>query len=91
MMDDYRRLAVFWAPEAGSALARWGAGWFGWCADAGWPRPRCHIKGLAVEELTVAPRRYGLHATLKAPFGLAEGAPSTVMNVPGLPGSAAVG
>ena len=52
--------------------------WLGWDAEraadcaglelAGLPRPRA--------ELVAAPRRYGFHATLKAPFRLAEAATS---------------
>src|SRR5262249_36490571 len=52
------RYALYYAPEEGSALGRFGSEWF------------------AREDLrafTVAPRRYGFHATLKAPFRLARG------------------
>lgn len=73
-MEDYQRYAIFWAPEAGSALGRWGAHWLGWCAEAGESRPQTRIDGLPrpIPELTAGPRRYGLHATLKAPFRMAE-------------------
>jgi len=73
-LAGYARYAVYWAPPAGSGLARLGAAWLGWDPEAGVapdhpaiavPRP--------VSELTATPRRYGLHATLKPPFRLAEG------------------
>lgn len=75
-LSGYARYAVYYAPEPGSALARLGAAWLG--ADPagaplppaveppGLPRPRA--------DLVARARRYGLHATLKAPFPLAEGA-----------------
>lgn len=73
-MSEYQRYAIYWSPEAGSDLARWGARWLGWCADQGEPWPHAQIDGLPrpVEDLTAAPRHYGFHATLKAPFRLAE-------------------
>ncbi|MGF1552460.1 MAG: DUF1045 domain-containing protein [Paracoccaceae bacterium] len=65
-IEGYHRYAVFWAPPAGSPLARFGADWLGWDPAAGRrtrePDPR-----------VAAPARYGLHATLKAPFRLADG------------------
>lgn len=69
------RIAIYFAPPTGSALARLGAAWLGTEADTGrtaeampepprLPRPR--------EALVARPSVYGLHATLKAPFRLAE-------------------
>lgn len=52
------RYAIYYTPPPDSALEALGARWF---ADP------------AVEALTEQPRRYGFHATLKAPFRLAEG------------------
>ena len=76
MSTGFRRYAVYFAPSRDSALGRFGAEWLGWDAEAGaelsgpdlpgLPRPRA--------ELVAAPSRYGFHATLKAPFRLAEGA-----------------
>ena len=34
-IDGYRRYAIFWAPPAGSGLARFGAAWLGWDAETG--------------------------------------------------------
>jgi putative phosphonate metabolism protein len=74
-MEGRRRQAIYFAPPAGSLLARFGAAWLGWDPEAG-----AEVAGLAVaglplgrEALVAAPRRYGFHATLKPPFRLAAG------------------
>ncbi|MEM1384437.1 MAG: DUF1045 domain-containing protein [Pseudomonadota bacterium] len=75
-IDGYARYAVFWAPPKGSALAKIGAAWLGWDAEARAAPPRQRLDlpdGIAAETITAAPRRYGLHATLKPPIRLAEG------------------
>lgn len=68
----YRRYAVYQAPLPGSRLARLGAAWLGRDARTGAEvaQPDA-VRGLWA--LTAAPRRYGLHATLKPPMRLAEG------------------
>jgi putative phosphonate metabolism protein len=67
------RHAVYWVPAPG-ALATWGAGWLGWDAWTGRPTQHPEVPGLPrpLRELTAEPRRYGLHATLKPPFRLAQ-------------------
>ena len=80
------RCAIYWAPPAASALARFGARWLGRDAetDAALPldptffgaraptlRPGVDPAWLAA--VTAEPRHYGLHATLKPPFRLASG------------------
>lgn len=75
-LEGYARYAIYWAPDPASALARTGAAWLGAC-PAGTPvAPAREPAGLPASRtaLTERPRRYGLHATLKAPFRLAEGA-----------------
>ncbi|RVU35163.1 DUF1045 domain-containing protein [Hwanghaeella grinnelliae] len=70
------RYAIYFAPQAGSALAEFGANWLGWDAEVGQSVTRNPVPGIAAEELdrfTQAPRRYGFHGTLKPPFRLAEG------------------
>jgi putative phosphonate metabolism protein len=70
------RYALYWSPPPGSILARLGAAWLGREAEPGPARPRPAIAGFdaaRLEALTAAPRRYGLHATLKSPFALAQG------------------
>jgi len=58
------RVALYAVP--GGALGRRAQSWFGDGVPAGWTRAE-------VDALTVHPRRYGFHATLKAPFRLAAG------------------
>jgi hypothetical protein len=75
-MSEWRRHAIYFAPEPGP-LARFGAAWLGWDAEAGvepeapWPLPE--MLEARRPALTAEPRRYGFHATLKAPFRLARG------------------
>lgn len=63
------RYAVYFAPEDDSALAEFGWSWLG--------REPASIDLLPLpaerRELVAEPRRYGFHATLKAPFRLREG------------------
>lgn len=70
------RYAIYWAPAPGSALAEFGRRWLGSDPERGAPSDRRDSFGLdpdLVERATAAPRRYGLHATMKAPFRLADG------------------
>lgn len=70
------RHAVYFAPAHGSPWWRWGAGWLGRdeCGDAALPQdPPAGFDAARFAELTAEPRRYGFHATLKAPFRLREG------------------
>ncbi|SEA13928.1 DUF1045 domain-containing protein [Rubrimonas cliftonensis] len=71
----FRRYAVFVTPSPG-AFAEAAAAWLGWDAAAGRERRHPALDGLPapVAEITAAPRRYGFHGTVKAPFALAEGA-----------------
>ena len=71
-----RRYAIYYAPPEGSALESFGRAWIGrdHVTGAGVVRPE--VAGVAPEqldEITAFPRTYGFHATLKAPFALAEG------------------
>jgi 2'-5' RNA ligase len=70
------RYAVYYTPAAGTPLAVRAASWLGRCAYDGQPRARADLPALAdldLDALTADPRLYGFHATLKAPFELAEG------------------
>jgi hypothetical protein len=72
-----QRYAIYWAPAPESGLARFGRKWLGSDPERGDLWPERQTFGLAadlVERATAAPRRYGLHATMKAPFRPAEGA-----------------
>jgi hypothetical protein len=71
------RFAIYFVPDAQSALYQLGASVLGYDCYTGEqglfpadiPLPVSEWRGI-----TAAPRRYGFHATLKAPFFLAEGA-----------------
>lgn len=70
------RYAVYFAPPPGSPLAAFAANWFSGQAWSDWsqPGPGC------MAELLRSPRRYGFHATLKAPFMLADGTDETMLS-----------
>jgi putative phosphonate metabolism protein len=71
------RYAVYLAPPPDSALWRFGAQALGRDAATGEAIEGFAPRGLSPQDwraLTAEPRRYGFHATLKAPFALAEGA-----------------
>lgn len=74
-MTRFQRYAIYVMPEG--VLARFGADWLGWDAQAGRPTVHPKIDGLPrpLDEITATPRKYGLHATIKPPFRLAEGRP----------------
>lgn len=71
------RYAIYFAPAPESPLWEFGSAVLGYDAATGEPRPPLAPEGVepdAWTSITAQPRRYGFHATLKAPFGLAEGA-----------------
>lgn len=70
------RYAVYYAPRPDSAWWQAGSQWLGRCAARHTllAQPEiAHVPPQALQRLTAAPRRYGWHATLKAPFALATG------------------
>lgn len=76
------RYAIYFAPARHTPLWRFGSAVLGYDAETardvaqllppGWEAGAFHA-------LTVEPRRYGFHATLKAPFRLAAGADEAVL------------
>ena len=75
-MSSYPRYAIYYAPVLGSDLDRFGAGLLGYDAFGGANLPFPEDVTQAApdwQELTADPRKYGFHATLKAPFRLAPG------------------
>jgi putative phosphonate metabolism protein len=75
MLPAEGRVAIYAAPRAEDPLWRFGSRTLGYDAATGAPEPTRPPLPLAQErweELTEEPRRYGFHATLKAPFRLAE-------------------
>ena len=70
------RYAVYYAPRRGSPLWDKASAWLGRDAYDGRSLQRPDLpglEGLDLDALTSDPRGYGFHATLKAPFELAEG------------------
>lgn len=70
------RCAVYFVPEVHSDWWHAGSQWLGRCAASGAVYAPPDILGVTSSEfqaLTADPRRYGWHATLKAPFTLAAG------------------
>ncbi|MBO9429788.1 DUF1045 domain-containing protein [Sulfitobacter sp. R18_1] len=68
----FDRYAIYYTPKG--ALAEAGAAWLGWDLARGRAVAHPEVAGLDVAALTQTPRKYGLHATIKPPFVLAEGA-----------------
>jgi putative phosphonate metabolism protein len=70
---DEPRYAIYFVPPADSALYRFGAGFLGYDCYSGESLPHPQDIALAPSEwdaLTREARKYGFHATLKAPFRL---------------------
>ncbi len=72
-MNHYRRYALYYSPPAGD-FADFGAQWLGWDLRQGREVAQPALPGMDVAAVTAAPRKYGFHATLKAPFRLREDA-----------------
>ncbi len=71
------RYAAYYAPVADGPWWHAGSSWLGRCAASGRALPQPPVPGVSAAEqsrLTRSPRRYGWHATLKAPFELVPGA-----------------
>ncbi|ACU88943.1 DUF1045 domain-containing protein [Desulfomicrobium baculatum] len=69
------RYAIYFAPSEGSELESVCSAILGRCARTGAALKQPSIPGIEparLAELTASPRHYGLHATLKPPFFLAE-------------------
>ena len=70
---DEPRYAIYFVPPADSALYRFGAGFLGYDCYTGESLPHPQDIALTASEwdaLTREARKYGFHATLKAPFRL---------------------
>ena len=75
-MPNFPRYAIYFVPSADSALYRFGAKLIG--RDAYTSRSLPFAEGIEAEiegwkQLTADPRKYGFHATLKAPISLVPG------------------
>ncbi|KQI73666.1 phosphonate metabolism protein [Loktanella sp. 5RATIMAR09] len=67
---SYSRFAVYYVPPAGP-LAGFGASWLGWDVVHGQPARQPDLPDL--HDITMTPRKYGFHGTLKPPFKLRDG------------------
>ena len=70
------RFALYWAPPAADPLWRFGARWLGRDPETAAESPPgdgAPADPAWLAAATAEPRHYGLHATLKPPFRLAEG------------------
>ena len=74
-MAAYQRYAIYFCPNENSELSEFGARWLGWDIHRGAHREQFVFSDLPkpLDEITKRPRKYGFHATLKAPFHLAMG------------------
>ena len=75
-MTDTARYGIYFAPAPTSMWSAAGNRWLGRDAETGMRYPQSGVAGispLVLQQLTENARRYGFHATLKAPFRLAEG------------------
>ena len=66
MTEEFERFAVYFAPDPASELAGFAREWLGVDAETGDISP-------APSRFVESPRKYGFHATLKAPMRLADG------------------
>jgi len=64
------RVAIYYTPRADHPLTRAAALWLGRDAFTGQPMPTPPADPIDVGTITEQPRRYGFHATMKAPFRL---------------------
>lgn len=74
------RYAIYFSTAADHPLTKTASRWLGRDAFTGETFATPEVAGLSTEEvyaLTADPRRYAFHATLKAPFELAEGKSET--------------
>ncbi|PYE33071.1 putative phosphonate metabolism protein [Rhizobium sp. PP-F2F-G38] len=80
MIEDAMRYALYFTPPKDDALTLAAAAWLSRDAFLDGRVPTPEVPGFTTEELgtlTAEPRRYGFHATLKAPFELAPGRTET--------------
>lgn len=72
------RFAVYYAPARTSAWWQAGCEWLGGDVETGvaYTAPQPSTVARTIADLTKAPRRYGWHGTLVAPFRLADGVTS---------------
>lgn len=77
----FRRYALYYLPPEGNDWTATATAWLGWDITAGRLalHPDIPDLPLPVEIITRTPRKYGLHATIKPPFFLADGCDATAL------------
>jgi hypothetical protein len=68
----FKRYAIYFTPPPG-VFSQLATAWLGWDLAQRCTVPHPDIAGVNVAAITERPRKYGLHATIKAPFTLADG------------------
>ncbi|ATF19538.1 DUF1045 domain-containing protein [Phaeobacter gallaeciensis] len=69
----FTRYAIYYVPPKQAEWSRFASSWLGWDIHEGSSSDHPTDTGLDVATITDVPRKYGLHATIKPPFRLAEG------------------
>ncbi len=69
---EFARYAIYYAPPPDADWVRYATRWLGWDMQAGVTVDHPDLPS-PLADITRAPRKYGLHATLKPPFRLADG------------------
>jgi len=77
---DYTRYAIYYAPPPDAPWGQFATRWLGWDINTGCECDHPDLP-LPIAEITAIPRKYGVHATLKAPFHLAGGYTRTDLEV----------
>ena len=75
MQGSSPRYAIYFTPQPSTSLAQFGASILGYDSYTGESVTRIALDGIAaaaLEAATAAPRKYGFHATLVAPFYLSD-------------------
>jgi len=69
---NFKRYAIYYVPS-NNLFYKLGSSWLGWDTISGQPASQPEAgSAVNIQEITDAPRKYGLHATIKAPFRLAN-------------------
>lgn len=68
----FTRYAIYFTPPAESEWVKFATSWLGWDMETGESVAHPVIDGMDVAAVTQAPRKYGLHATMKPPFRLRD-------------------
>jgi len=69
---EFTRYAIYFAPPTDADWVRYATSWLGWDMQARVTVGHPDLP-IPIAAITGAPRKYGLHATMKPPFHLAEG------------------